>query len=606
MKCEQTESGWTIFSDSLMLYLEAEGYSSVYDHWYFQKDERKVFILPLCQLESLRDLRKNAGENGDYDSPAIFLITGKSETPDVDNRNMSRSDREELFGTPKFGNIAKAILLAEAVTDEKSYGNWPFQNVINVTDETFPANLIQLLENHKNVIPDFGKYRREFYATFVDYYCVDDIDIRNIDQSANILLFEAILDKMLKTEFIDKNDKKYNKLFPLSKNDVDSLITCADIIYRFFNDINYNDFTHRVDHELFRAPIPFSLQELIDAKKDIKSNLHKDDKRKTIKLLLIDNKLDKIKIAQKNGNESCEGGLISVLFNEEVCSLFELTMLEDWVYDGIGRIQIPKEKEKFDSNKFKENLHKIYTADGLDRKENYAWKVYKKIKDSNFVLLDFFLNEENTYLAFNFIEDICKIKRAKKDYSTTWFFITSAVYDSVVKYSQSGLLAEYYESAVVSAGDDPTNEKRQIILVYKLLTFVNSRLRNFRNIQKEIYTRLIAGDSNCKFKGNDSRKCGECIEKELLVIIRRYLHEFDDVKDIFFSDDEEIDNRRNIVESLRNIIEHFLWLPEADWPMIQRQIEHVNSMLRYIEGLKDKSFSCTFIKEEIRKRSDLY
>jgi len=597
-----------------MLYLETEGFRS-FGKCCFQKNGRKFFILPLCRLEELRDLRK---ETRDYDSPVIFLISAESEMPAPYNKKMPKDHRKELFGNPEFGNISKAILSAEIITTTSKDSNVyrSFQNVVKVLDKAFPENVIKLLKNREDIAIDYGKYRQEFYKTFVEYYHIDDFNLRNIDPRDVGIYFKAILDKMVQSEFIvryvtDKEGKKketelYKKLSKLNGHDVDSLITCADIIHCYLNDINYNDFTHRVDHELFRAPIPFPLQELIDAKKDIESTLDK----KTIKLLLIDNKLDKI-IAQKNGNESCEECLISVLFNEEVCSLFELTMLEDWVYDGIKRIQIPKEKEKFDSKKFKKDLHKIFTADGLDRKENYAWKVYEKIKQSHFVLLDFFLNQENTYLAFNFIEDICKIKRAKKHYSTTWFFITSAVYDSVVKYSQSGLLAEYYESAVVSAGDDPTNERRQIIFLYKLLTFINARLKNFCNLQKIIYDRLLKEDANCEY-WNKEEKCKKngikCLEKEMLVVIRRYLNEFNDVKDIFSSNETEIKKWQDILESLDNVIKQFIWLPEADWYMIQHQIDFINNKLG---GLQDKNlkkckFSCKYILKELEDRSEVY
>ena len=61
--------------------------------------------------------------------------------------------------------------------------------------------------------------------------------------------------------------------------------------------------------------------------------------------------------------------------------------------------------------------------------KTYVDLVYERIRSCHFVLLDFFLNRQNTYLAIDFIQKIARIKRDKGDYTTTWYFIASAAYD---------------------------------------------------------------------------------------------------------------------------------------------------------------------------------
>jgi hypothetical protein len=304
-------------------------------------------------------------------------------------------------------------------------------------------------------------------------------------------------------------------------------------------------------------------------------------------------------------------------------------MLGDSVYNENQRVQIPSneprynalgEKENFVYTRFKKGLDEIYTTKDFDRERNHAWEVYKKIKDSHFVLLDFFLNEEDTYLAFDFIRDMADIQRQQGDVSTTWYFITSAVYDSVVKYSQSGLLAEYYESAVVNAGDDPTNEKRQIIFIYKLLTFINARIKSFSRYKDLIFERMLSERKDdkerpeccVKVRKNESGEkhedpacqgeCGKnkCLE-EMQTAIKRYLTEYDNIYSLFY---DEKDEYKTIVELLDDTITKFLLLPEADWQIIQHQIDYINAKLRKAKG--KRQFSCSYINKEIEQRSEIY
>lgn len=626
MKCEQTKSGWTVFKDALTLYLEAEGCKPIKGERYFQKDERKFFILPMCELEKLRDLRK---ETPDYDSPVIFLISGESERPDVYNKKMPKNHRKELFGNPEFGNISKAILPAEIITTTSKDSNVyrSFQNVVKVLDKAFPENVIKLLKNREDIAIDYGKYRQEFYKTFVEYYYIDDFNLRNIDPRDVGIYFKAILDKMVQSEFIvryvtDKEGKKketelYKKLSKLNGHDVDSLITCADIIHCYLNDINYNDFTHRVDHELFRAPIAFPLHELVDAEKEIKTKLRNNNKNK-IKLLLIDNKINKV--INEEAEQNTLGGLFhnfavnNKVKNNSLGDFFKLQMLGNpgWTtmseLSNIGNFK-DEESETFKFDEFGKELktYKLSNSENQSLKKfEYLSNVYDRIKKAHFVLLDFFLNEENTYLAFDFIRDIADIKRKQGDVSTTWYFITSAVYDSVVKYSQSGLLAEYYESAVVSAGDDPTNKKRQIIFLYKLLTFINARLNSFKGYKDSIM-KCSMFNKACDHNNAYCRKPEKCLFP-VQSLCRKYTAEYNEITEIFPGTKEK--EFKETVELLESITTQFLWLPEADWPMIQRQIEHLN--IRFEKETSDNpdeteiKFCCKYILKELQKRSEIY
>lgn len=580
-------------------------------------DEIEFLIVPLFEFDLNKNEITSSGLEivkilrlaGKYNFRAIFLVTSEFSIPDVFNPHKTMYDEAvDIIKNPKFGDTLKAVLLGEIVFKKEDNNQTKIENILNTNGDNFIGSLKSLIEtNDSNGIA----FRERYYDIFVKFY----ESCENGDITINKYL----------DNIADDNKNTLTEILNQAKVDIRStmflsILDFANEVYNFLNGTGQIDTVHRVKYELFRAPLPFPLQELVDAKSDIESRLHKHDKKKTIKLLLIDNKLDKV----IDGENFYEGELIRVLFDREHCSLFELKMLVHLVHKKEQGIKIPRDnseyeklekEEKFDFKKFKKGLDEIYATTDTDRERNYAWLVYEKIKESHFVLLDFFLNQENTYLAFDFIRDIANIKSKDSDdcQSTTWYFITSAVYDSVVKYSQSGLLAEYYESAVVSAGDDPTNKKRQIIFLYKLLTFINARLKNFCNLQETIYNRLLKDkDEDCEHWNRQEKKCEKngikCLEKEMLGVIRRYLNEFNDVKDIFFPDETEIEKWQDIVESLENVIKQFIWLPEADWYMIQHQIDFINNKLG---GLQDRSlkkckFSCNYIIEELRGRSEVY
>ena len=543
----------------------------------FEKDGNEIKSVGLEIVKYLR------GENG-YKFNTIFLVLSKQDIPDYFHpEDDMHYYAESLLGNPEFGNVDKAVFLGEIIykntkaqKEKTSSEDIEYTNIINLQEHGELKRLANLI-NEETKLPPVGKELREkYYDTFVEYY-------ERLDEDG-----EKVLGLNAEENFMEAQEK-----------------------YKVLNGMDQSAHSDRL--ELFKAPVPFPLIELIQVKEEIEENLKrkKDPEKAPITLLLIDNKKDKI------ANEDLQNtiNLMEKIDDDRTNPLFEVKMLEKFTYPYTykkGSSPEPGDDDTFKSSEFRKAMREIFDDKKEDSEENYAIRVYEKIKDCDFVLLDFFLNTENTYLAFGFIKDIAKIKKKEGDYSTTWYFITSSVYDSVVKYSQSGLLAEYYESAVVSAGDDPTNKKRQIIFLYKLLTFIKARITNFKNLQKDIYDKLFAKDGKCKYWDEDEKKCTnggiDCLEKELLVIIRRYLHEFDDVKDFFFPNEDESDDRKNIVESLENLIRQFVWLPEADWPMIQRQLDFISTKAERISAFTEvkRQFSCNHIREEIKKRSDIY
>lgn len=574
-------------------------------------------------LDIVKDLRLQDHSN----FSTIFVVTSEHNIPDIFNPHKAMYyEPINVIKNPGFNDIHKAVLLAELIF-KKNDDRCEIKNILNINDDMFIDKFEHLIKN-KN--PHKITFREEYYRIFVNYY--DSFRIQPDLEKITIEKFLGYVKTKYKEtgETVDESQNSLNELATLAHH-----LDFANEIYNFLNGIRTAKKTHRVKYELFRAPMPFPLQELVDAKRKIEKDLKQENTKRRIKLLLIDNKIDKI----KTGNQ--KGPLLETFKNFDLQSIFEIEMLGDIVYksDDTGQPQFykrefdngllkerefdikklpDKSEEIFDYKEFKEQLQLYLEEDATKiSKYTYPLKVYEKIKSSHFILLDFFLNEENTYLASDFIKDISKIKKQEGDYSTTWYFITSAVYDSVVKYSQSGLLAEYYESAVVNAGDDPTNKKRQIIFVYKLLTFIQSRLRSFNSYKNAIYNYMlndakeIGKEVCCVTAPNKNIKTAGCLEncrrdnclEEMQTYIKRYLTEYDNIWSLFY-DEKHKKDYKNIAVLLDDTIKKFLWLPEAEWQMVQHQIDYINAKLKTLG--ENGKFSCQYINGELEKRSEIY
>ncbi|MBU4012583.1 MAG: hypothetical protein KJ550_03865 [Proteobacteria bacterium] len=602
-------------------------------------DHTNIVLCPLFELENsqlipkgLKSLRNELYKNSNFNFNTIFLVANESDKPDPfrPHRDITYYAKS-LIRNPNFGGMGKALLMLELILKQKEV-----INVVDIYNKKLSDDILQAILAIKEISQFKGYYRwrARFYEIFVGFY--DDF------QNASKIHIDLNAPKDLMNEaFITKGKQKITwENLHQTNNFYDHLKGTS----------NQEQSAHSVPLELFRAPIPFPLQELVDAKNEISEKLKKGGKDKKIKLLLIDNRSDnKFIVKNDTDNTPKAESLCDLLFSKDngfgLCDIFEIQMLGNAVYkkkNGMSGFYEKYEKdiplndhshfkgeyEEFKFKRFKEpeslkepekEYHKKFIRGKNNiRIETYLDLVYQKVKDAHFVLLDFFLDDDDTYLAFNFINDLCAMKKERNDTFTTWFFITSAVYDSVVKYSQSGLLAEYYESAVVSAGDDPTNEKRQIIFLYKLLTFINARFANFERYKDSIHEKLFADWDNdeacnesqlcCKIYMNNKSECGkeDCLQK-LQSDIKRYLTEYDDVCSIFY-DKKDNNDLKDIIELLDNVIKQFIWLPEADWYMIQHQIDFINNKLNSLQdkSLKKCKFSCKYIIEELKDRSDVY
>ena len=558
-------------------------------------------------LEIIKDLR---GKKNGYGFNTIFLVLSKQDIPDYFHpENDMHYYVENLLGNPKFGYVDKAVFLGEIVYKKKIKKNKKtsyedieeYTNIINLQEHGELKRLADLLKNGEEKLPPIDqKLRKKYYDIFVKYY--DEIkDGGKIAEEMKELLKE-----------VQEIFKRLNGMeqFPLlkpisSKNEVELIKLLLNKAQKIYNKLNNPDIgisSHAVSRELFLAPVPFPLQDLFDVKLELGKELRKSGTQNKIRLLLIDNKTDKFKKQTKPTIiEALEAFGIDDLFDIEMIGIEKhdsKNFNPDYEEFQFKKFRDKKELENLEEKEYYQNVIQKYKyKEGLVK--TYSELIYNKIRSFHFILLDFFLNGENTYFAFDFIKDIAKIKNEKQDSSTTWYFITSAVYGSVVNYSQSGLLAEYYESAVVSAGDDPTNKKRQIIFVYKLLTFIQARNRSFKGFHNSVIDSKFL---NCITKECKNTQC--LIENQNL--FRKYLAEFGEIIKVFPGKETEETQFKETVELLDSTINQFIWLHEADWPMIQQQIEHINSRFEDIDDFKNRRFPCNYIREEIRKRSDIY
>ncbi len=528
-----------------------------------------ILLTPLFEKSNpfgLQLINRLRIKEANYKILPVFLVSHSKDIPQYFNQHLKMTDgARKVIKNPDFGDIRKAIFLAEIMFEDRK-----FINLIDLSEEDALPKLKEIILDNK-IKPFPECYLKNFYASFINYYepfnFKEHLTTLNVDQE----LFR-VPSYCNSNESKDHNNSKqlsryvnafHNALNKEDKNSIYIFLKIADTIYSELN--NFRRFTkkkergdaHRVHLELFRSPVPFPLQELIHAKNKLKKLDHK------VKLLLIDNKPETKK-------SSLEKIFEKYRIKDKLC-------IDD------------KSAEEFNFKDFLE-------------KKNYRDEIYNKVKDAHFILLDFFLDENNTYLAFDFVREICEYKKQKGDYQTTWFFITSAVYDSVVKYSQSGVLAEYYESAVVNSGDDPTNEKREIIFLYKLLTFIQARIENFNHCKNQIESKMFASRLclNCKDK---SEKFNVCL-KQIRTYIKRYLTEYETMHSICYATPEEAERYLNIIDLIDILIQYFQWLPDADWRVIQHHIEAINSRLKAIDD--SKMFSCSYILEEIKERSDIF
>lgn len=575
-----------------------------------------LMIMPLFEMEKgniyprglslARSIRKGDWKGGERDFVTFFvyLVNNVDEVPNPLAPKMGTTGYvNAVIGRPDFGSTDKAVLCAE-VAYEKGVGSATdnLLNVISIVSMNFRSRLEVCVKRIEQILKEdrrikrIAEYRRLYYDTFIDFYdrfcdkptdlvqLVREIESGSVSNAGDIHTLISTL-----------------RRWQGEKEKLGSLLCYINELQWRLHGTEYRSSGHRVPAENFTAPVPFVLDELLTVRDEIERISRSG--RKKIRLLLVDNNTEKF-VGSGNAGEIVPGRLGALLQNDilGLKGLFELRMLggsvltEEGLLNAQGEVitrftEFLEDKERF-----------TWTGESADF---HSWEViYERIRKTHFILLDFFLNRENTYLAHDFMRDIAQLKELKDDVSSSWYFITSSVYDSVVKHAQSGLLAEYYETTVVNTGDDPVNRMRQILFVYKLLTFIRARLRRFSHYKEKIIeVRFINVGGQCS-----KHMCCEnpkvCLDSALGTI-QRVLVEYENLYSIFYPEKHKRDIKR-VFEILENVIKQFFWLPEADWPVIQRQIDFMNSILSHIPDLSQRKFSCTHIINELKKRSDVF
>ena len=593
-----TPEAWEIFLQAAEQFLVSKGYSAL-GNCLFETPAAngpggRFFLLPLEEIEELPGCRKK-----DYQCPVVFLVLSKKVLPARRNENFRYL--EELFGNPKFGNTAQAIFRAERIKGNRGLpppvsDTCDLVNVIDVLEDGFGDRLEKtisfLFTLRKELGVDWmGRFREGFYTSFVNYYALIPDQITGTYQGDTLTVLDAV-------------DKQV--ILP-GKTDV-------------------SEESHHRPLEFARAPLAFYLQTMALAARFIADRL----KNKKIRLLLLDNRAqiessqDKKKknkfIEKTDDNKVALGSLCELLLGEgaaELSDCFE-------IYMGGTRCRKKDEATGFFVNdeESDKQLMCAYEFDPVDaafnadnffgEDESYRDQIFERVSRSHFVLLDFFLNAMNTCLAFDFIEKFSEIKQGRNEPSTTWYFITSAVHDSVTRYAQSGLLAQYYESAVVNAGDDPTNPKRQIIFLYKLLVFIQSRmksiLRHYDTV-RDLFFHIDGASCPgicakcCEEKVNLSGKKEPQHEKCFSATqrcIKRFLAEDDNFASIVIP---KYKYWKELFELLDDTITKFQILPQADWQLVQHQIDFMDSKKEFIEN---RQFCCRYIKAKMELWSEIY
>ncbi len=546
----------------------------------------KYFFVPLLPFSKddlfIREMVKSVsdkvekGRRQNFAVPAVFVVL----PPFYDV--LQAHCHLLVKARPKnYGDNTQAFFCAELMREDGDNGD--FVNILTFADLMAPdgegkervGRLERFIDRYLGDDTEtVGGYLEKFYNTYVDFYdtCVDD-KISKID-----------------------NTTKRKVIKCLDNNDCNDLMFTCDVIHRVVHGVEVGNH-HSVSKEIFRSPIPFLFWEFIAIRKKVVDAIGGGDKK--LRLWLIDN----------NPKDKLDG-VREALNNEKI---FET---EAMVKNTQGVIECRSSLEGFyplkfpapDSPRSDDDKDKVMASLIRNRDDKHQ---------PHFILLDFFLNGDDnatdgrrpsSYFALDFIKDFGAYKRQNNDHSTTWYFIASAVHDSVTRYSQSGLLAEYYESAVVNAGDDPTNKKRQIIFLYKLLTFVNARIKSVLHHYELVVDRFFkkgeGAGSSCQLccthhpEAKDTRQtCFNDVRRS----IGRFLAEDEDFAGMLVKD---YGNMEDIFRLLRDTINKFEVLPQADWPIIQHQIDFIRSKLTGCgEGL---DFHCQYINHEIRQRSDRY
>lgn len=399
---------------------------------------------------------------------------------------------------------------------------------------------------------------------------------------------------------------------------------------------------HHAMGKLFRQPVPFFFWDFCAEYAIVKeyfsyiAEKNGEDKGK-FKMFLLDN-IDFTKNGSGDGgkDKSKKNKLneISDLLKEyKLDSLFEVTQKDEndnsLIFDVKNYINPRHEDSATINNEsgkrpvgagpsrmyFKEQEGQVLLA-GPSGRDDQKTEAEINISRYLLVLLDFFLSKSpnHQFLAHRFIRDYNAFKEKNNCFHTDWFFIVSEAYSDVLAYADAGSLSSFSGSTRVDFGDNPLNKKRRIVFLYKLLQLLTGRIIRITGAWEKIEKLYLPRKKDLPHDQDRpcpcSRRKGEkgcadwkrCLDNGI-ILIHQFKTAYEDEKKLG-SDDHAVhtryDNQFKMANSLENIITDFMWLPEADWPIIQRQIDFLR------KNFPDYSFACEYICEELLKRSNIY
>jgi len=322
--------------------------------------------------------------------------------------------------------------------------------------------------------------------------------------------------------------------------------------------------SHEKSLDLFRLPVPFFLQDLESLLDYFKDEIEKRENRK-IKLLLIDNKpREKIvcinKFLKKFSLRNCFE-MICIFTNTDNDEK------EDIALKTVENNQdIKLAKASFTLSTIKKIAEKLIEA--------------KKNREYNFILLDFFLDSQDSIQADYFIKILEDKKLEKKDFSKDWVFMISKYSDSFVKYLNSGTFSTVYPTVYIDFGAEPN---RGIIFVYKLLKFIKNRLDNFKKLHENIVDTFLKKNEESSTSDKEEERKDFL---KYLPILDELIKETSAIGDIFFKEPEKAEK---IYLTLKNLIEMYVTISPAD---VGRLIAQVNLLNLLVENAKmEKMFA---------------
>lgn len=561
-------------------------------------------------LEKAKSLRL---EKENYSFTPIFLTDQEV----IDQNSLIRSDLPNYYkklyqDQPNLDDSIRAVYHAELLFSPP-HKEKPWQSANN---NKLECNLFPIFRKDENTSKDENTI--ENLKKFLSLW------------QANIASWEQVISpKVIKqgrkdfySFFVKKirwvNKHIYEKIsadengFPLIAEKIDKWIYYTRNEWK-----GQTDNGHHPIGNLFRQPVPFFFWDFCRVYAIVKKHFYYSDvDSELFKLFLLDNK-----DFSENNNNNNKIIKINKLFDRyKLNELFCVSQQDNKNIAGKAKNFV------FDINKYNEGSIYFREKDGkifLYRKnggDDSGQDLEINLSQYILILLDFFLSdsENHQFLAHRFIRDYNVFKEKSNCFQTDWFFIVSEAYNDVLSYANAGSLSSFSGNTRVDFGDNPLNDKRGIVFLYKLLQLLTGRITRISGAWGKIETHFLpqkpnSSDSDtasqakiCPDYKEDAKNCPnwkECLDKGILLI-----HQFtaaceDEIRasqNIHELRTKKYNDLYQMAKSLENIINDFLWLPEADWAIVQRQVDFLN------KKFSKHYFACEYIQQELLKRSNIY